>query len=167
MSKVNYKINTFVEPHYPIKRSLLVYTASATLDFLKVKGKIELAISIVGDRKMRKLNKEYRGMDSTTDVLSFPYALETGKSQIFVNPPSKYLNIGDVISSYPELIDRAAKENMMVDDMASVLVIHGVLHLLGYNHEKPHDAVEMEKLEDQIFTTINAGGPLEQQRKAH
>jgi probable rRNA maturation factor len=87
-------------------------------------------------------------------VLSFSYALETGKPREFVSPPSKFLNLGDVIISYPQLIDRAAKENTMVDDMANLLVTHGLLHLLGYDHEKLADAGEMESLEDQILSSL-------------
>ena len=51
-------------------------------------------------------------------------------------------------------MDRAAKENMLVDDMANLLVVHGVLHLLGYDNEKAQEAQAMEKLEDQILTEL-------------
>jgi probable rRNA maturation factor len=153
---MGYKVSAYVEPHYPIKKSVLISAAAAVLDSEKVKGKVTFAISVIGDRKMRELNKKYRNLDKTTDVLSFPYSLDTVRSKAFVTPPSTYLNLGDILISYPQLIDRAAKENIMVDDMAAILVVHGVLHLLGYDHEKPQDAVEMEKLEDTIFSTINS-----------
>ena len=151
---MNYKITTYVEPHYPVKKSLLVCAAETTLSTIRVKGKVEITISVIGDRKMRSLNREYRVVDEPTDVLSFPYSLETGKHREFVAPPSKYLNLGDVIISYPQLIERAAKEDTMVDDMAEMLAVHGVLHLLGYDHEKPTDATVMETLEDQIVSSM-------------
>lgn len=151
-----YKISAFVEPHYPIKKSLLVSAAEATLLTAKVKGKVELAISVIGDRKMRALNKEFRGVDEPTDVLSFPYSLQTGKPGEFINPPSKYLNLGDVIISYPQLIERAADEEAMVDEMAASLVIHGVLHLLGYEHQDPTETEAMEALEDKILASLQA-----------
>jgi probable rRNA maturation factor len=150
-----YKINIAIEPHYPLKRSVLVAAATATLDAAKVKGKVELTISIIGDRKMRELNRQYRGIDAPTDVLSFPYSLQTGKPKEFITPPSKYLNFGDVVISYPQLLERAAKEETMVDDMARQLVVHGCLHLLGYDHEKPQDAQIMEALEDQILPLLS------------
>lgn len=100
---------------------------------------------------MRQLNREYRGIDKPTDVLAFPYSLQSGKEKEFVPPPSKYLGIGDVIVSYPQLLGRAAKEDMLVDDMAKLLVVHGVLHLLGYDHEKPDEAEIMEALEDKVL----------------
>jgi len=152
---MSYKVAAYVEPHYPIKKSVLINAAAAVLDSEKVKGKVTFAISVIGDRKMRQLNKKYRNLDKTADVLSFPYSLDTGRSKTFVTPPSTYLNLGDILISYPELINKAAKENIMVDDMARILVIHGVLHLLGYDHEKPQDATAMEKLEDTIFSTVN------------
>ncbi|OGY22108.1 MAG: rRNA maturation RNase YbeY [Candidatus Woykebacteria bacterium GWB1_45_5] len=152
---MNYKIAPFVEPHYPIKKTLLRRAAEATLSTIKVKGKVEITISVIGDRKMRGLNREYCRVDEPTDVLAFPYSLQTGKPKEFITPPSKYLNLGDVIISYPQLIERAAKEDTLVDDMAKMLVVHGCLHLLGYEHEKPQDAQVMESLEDQILSSLS------------
>ncbi|MDP2720522.1 MAG: rRNA maturation RNase YbeY [bacterium] len=152
---MNHKITSYVEPHYPVKKSLLTLAAEAALQAAAVKAKVEVAISIIGDRKMRQLNKKHRGIDTPTDVLAFPYSLGTGKPGDFVTPPSKYLNLGDVIISYPQLLARAAKENTMVDDMARLLVVHGVLHLFGYDHEKPTDAQAMEELEDKILKSVS------------
>ena len=148
------KINAYVEPHYPIKKSLLVSAAQSALKVANVKAKVELAVSVIGDRKMRNLNREYRGIDEPTDVLAFSYSLQTGKPHEFVTPPSPYLNLGDVIISYPQLINRAVKEETMVDEMAQLLVVHGVLHLLGYEHEKPADAQAMEELEDKALASV-------------
>ena len=68
---MSYKVSAYVEPHYPIKKSVLINAAAAVLDSEKVKGKVTFAISVIGDRKMRQLNKKYRNLDKTTDVLSF------------------------------------------------------------------------------------------------
>ncbi|HEX7455924.1 MAG TPA: rRNA maturation RNase YbeY [Candidatus Nanoarchaeia archaeon] len=151
---MGYKITAYVEPHYPLKKSLLIAATNSALSAANVKGKVEVAISVIGNRKMRQFNKEYRGIDAPTDVLAFSYSLQTGKPREFVMPPSKYLNLGDLIISYPQLIDRAAEEETMVDEMASSLVVHGVLHLLGYDHEKPSDAAAMESLEDKALASI-------------
>ena len=150
---MNYKVNAYVEPHYPLKRTLLISIATTTLNTVNVKGKIELSISVIGDRKMRKLNKEYKGVDAPTDVLAFSYSLDSDQKEFSV-PGAKYLNLGDVAISYPQLLDRAAKEEMLVDEMAMVLVIHGVLHLLGFDHEKVDEAEKMEALEDKILSTL-------------
>lgn len=150
-----FKINAQVEPHYPISRNQLTKAAKTTLEKMDVKGDICVDISVIGDRKMKALNKEFRGQDKTTDVLSFSFELEGKDKDKFVNPPDpKYLNLGDVIISYPELLRRAARENTLVDEMLNLLVTHGTLHLLGYDHEIPSEASVMEKLEDQILSQI-------------
>ena len=123
---------------------------------MDVKGDVRLDVSVIGDRKMRALNKEFRGINKSNDVLSFSFELEGKNKTKFVNPPDpSYLNLGDVIISYPQLLARAAKENMLVDEMLNLLVVHGILHLLGYDHEIPVEAFDMEKLEDQILEELN------------
>lgn len=89
----------------------------------------EVSIAIVGSRKMRALNKKYRGLDRTTNVLSF--SLEEGKD--IPRAPDK-LYLGDVVISYPVVIQEAALEKMLVDDKIAELVEHGVRHLLGQHH---------------------------------
>jgi probable rRNA maturation factor len=150
-----YKVNVFVEPHYPLRRAQLSRACMKTLEKMKVKGKVEIAISVIGDRKMRKMNKDFRNIDSPTDVLAFPYTLADSRPKDFVNPPTqKYLNFGEILISYPQLLSRSAKESVLVDDMANILVVHGVLHLLGYDHEKPDEAAKMETLEDSILPEL-------------
>ncbi len=149
-------VNATIEPHYPLKRSQITKAAKQTLEKMDVKGDVRLDVSVIGDRKMRALNKEFRGIDKSTDVLSFSFELEGKNKTKFVNPPDpSYLNLGDVIISYPQLLARAAKENMLVDEMLNLLVVHGILHLLGYDHEIPVEAFDMEKLEDQILEELN------------
>lgn len=106
----------------------------------RIGGKIELGINIIGDRKMHELNRRYRGIDSTTDILSF--ALEdTNPSNLqhiprigFVAAPDKWLRLGDIVISYPQALEDAALEGISVDEEIRVLVEHGVNHLLGIHH---------------------------------
>lgn len=150
-----YKVNVFVEPHYPLKRAQLSRACIKALEMMKVKGNVEVAISVIGDRKMRKMNREFRGIDKPTDVLAFPYTLDNSRPKDFITPPTqKYLNLGELLISYPQLLNRAAKESTLVDDMADLLVVHGVLHLLGLDHVKPEEANAMEKKEDEILTVL-------------
>ncbi len=149
-----HNIDVYIEPHYPLKKRLLSDAALATLEKGEVKGDAIVSISVIGDRKMRQLNRDYRQIDATTDVLAFPYAFGTGTTKFVEEVPEGYLNLGDIVISYPQLLSRAAKEDLLVDEMASFLVIHGVLHLLGMNHEKDEDAAKMEPLEDQILTDL-------------
>ena len=149
-----FQVHTSIEPHYPVKSEILEKAALAALDAVGVNGKIELAVSVIGDRKMRALNKDFRQIDAPTDVLAFPYSLDTGKPGEFISPPSEYLNLGDIVISYPQLMERAAKEDTLVDEMAALLTIHGVLHILGYDHQDPHQAVEMEAIEDTLLNEL-------------
>lgn len=149
-----HKIDVYIEPHYPLKKKQLSVAAVKALEAGQVLDDAQLSISIVGDRKMRSLNKEYRGIDKSTDVLAFPYTFGTGKVKFVEAESSPYLNLGDIIISYPQLLERAANEDMLVDEMASFLVIHGVLHLLGMDHERSEDAEKMEPLEDGILSEL-------------
>lgn len=94
-----------------------------------VTGAAEVSVAVVGDRKMRELNKKYRSLDKTTNVLSFSQ-MEGEASPL----PSDRLFLGDVVVSYPVIIEEAARENMLVDDKINELIEHGVRHLLGLHH---------------------------------
>lgn len=96
----------------------------------------EVSIAVVGDRKMRLLNNKYRGLDKTTNVLSF--SLTEGDK--IVTPPAKnggdsLMRLGDIVISYPQVIRESAKEEVLVDDKIDELVVHSLLHLLGLHHE--------------------------------
>jgi len=95
---------------------------------------VSITIALIGDRKMRMLNKTYRQQDETTDVLSFPYA-ETNVP--FVNYPEKALStmLGDIVISYPQARECARIESRLVNDAIDMLVEHGTMHLLGYDHD--------------------------------
>lgn len=109
---------------------------AAVLDVLRkhnVLNKVEIEVSVVGNRKMHELNKKYRGIDSTTDVLSF--ALQEGGKIGFVSYPDKILRLGSIIISYPEALKDAALEGITIDDEINFLVKHGTDHLLGIHHD--------------------------------
>ena len=88
---------------------------------------------------MRELNRTYRKLDKTTDVLSFPLHDSTYTDTQFIDPPDHVLRLGDIIVSYPQAVGEATEENTMVDDMIITLVLHGLDHLLGIHHEENHE----------------------------
>lgn len=113
---------------------------SAALEVLKrhqIHGNIEIGITIVGDTKMHEINKTYRGIDSTTNILSFPYELpkQTGVMHLnkmgFVSSPDKITRLGDIVISYPEAQKDATTEGVAVEEEIRMLVEHGTSHLLG------------------------------------
>lgn len=135
-------INIIVQsdPRYNVNKIAIKLAVLQVLQRHKVTGKVELGITIIGDRKMHELNRKYRGIDSTTDILSF--ALEdTADSSLqhiprvgFIASPDKWLRLGDIVISYPQIVEDASLDGISVDEEIRTLVEHGVNHLLGIHH---------------------------------
>src|SRR3989344_7878624 len=123
-------IPIFVESRYRVNRKRIKKAISKVLTEREIKGPVEVSIAIVGDRKMRALSLKYKGEDKTRNILSF--SLSEGESTY---PPTEVLKLGDIVISYPQVIKEASEEEMLVDDKIDELVEHGMLHLLGINHE--------------------------------
>ena len=128
MEQVNIPI--FVESRYKVNRKRIKKAVSKVLTAHEMKGPAEVSIAIVGDRKMRALSLKYKGEDKTRNVLSF--SLSEGES---TPEQSEVLRLGDIVISYPQVIKEASEEELLVDDKIDELVEHGMLHLLGINHE--------------------------------
>ena len=135
---VNIIVNS--DPRYNINKASIRAVVSEILSKLRISGRIELGINIVGDRKMHELNRKYRGLDMTTNILSF--ALEdhnqTSLQHIpkvgFVASPDKWLRLGDIVISYPQVVEDASVDGISVDEEVRNLVEHGLNHLLGVHH---------------------------------
>lgn len=121
----------FVESRYKVNRKRIKNTISNLLKDQGVLKSVEVSVAIVGDRKMRELSKKYKGEDKTRNILSFSQ-VEGEKA-----PPAgdDILRLGDVVISYPVVIQEAAKQEKLVDDRVDELVSHGLMHLLGIHHE--------------------------------
>ena len=126
----NVSIPIFVESRYKVNRKRIKKAVSKVLTKHEMKGPAEVSIAIVGDRKMRALSLKYKGEDKTRNVLSF--SLSEGES---TPESSEVLRLGDIVISYPQVIKEASEEEKLVDDKIDELVEHGMLHLLGINHE--------------------------------
>lgn len=120
----------FVESRYRTNRKKIRQTVERVLKEHGVAGPVEVSIALVGDRKMRDLSKRYKGEDKTRNILSFPLA--EGEPVVM---PTDILRLGDIVISYPVVINEAAEYEMLVDDRINELVEHGLLHLLGLHHE--------------------------------
>lgn len=121
------------ESHYPINRKKIEAAIKAVLEPM-MHGDTEVSVNVVGDRRMRQLNKHYRNLDATTDVLSFSLTEHLDDKNQFVDPPDDILHLGDIVVSYPQAVIEAAEENKLVDDQIVFLVLHGLNHLLGIHH---------------------------------
>ena len=98
----------------------------------------DVTIAFVSDRHMRELNRQWRGKTGTTDVLSFP----AGKDE-FANPDGS--NLGDVVISLEQATRQAKEHGLSLDEEIAQLILHGLLHLCGYDHET--DNGQMNRLE--------------------
>lgn len=127
--KISASIPIYVESRYKLDRKKIKERIEHILTQRHVYTPVEVSVAIVGDRKMKALNKKYRGLDKTTNVLSFPQT-----EGDVTGLPREILFLGDIVISYPVVIQEAALEKMLVDDKIGELVEHGLLHLLGEHH---------------------------------
>lgn len=120
----------FVESRYKVSRKRIKQVIKNILDKNEIGGAVEVSVAIVGDRKMRELSKKYKGEDKTRNILSFS---QTEGETLKV--PNNFLRLGDIVLSYPQVINDAVRDEMLVDDKVDQLVEHGLMHLLGLHHE--------------------------------
>jgi probable rRNA maturation factor len=115
----------------------------------------EASLMLSSDEEVRKFNREYRGQDKPTNVLSFA-ALDSEDPDM---PVSGTLHIGDLIMAY-ETLDREAQEmEVSFKDHFTHLLVHGTLHLAGYDHEEEDEASIMESLEISILMRLGIENP--------
>ena len=130
-----------------VDKSILVKAAQVTLGLTDHLNKTDVSIVVGNDILLHKLNHQYRGVDATTDVLSFP----SGE----IDPDTSDLYLGDVVISLPQAEQQAATENHPLQDELQLLVVHGVLHLLGYDHLKSTDKQRMQTIQDRALKALD------------
>jgi probable rRNA maturation factor len=118
-------------------------------------GEAELAVMLTDDGGIRTLNKNWRGIDKPTNVLSFP-ALQPTSERGSQDAPRM---LGDIAIAYETTRREADDEQKRFDHHLSHLAIHGFLHLIGYDHEKDQDAETMETLEREILAQLDIPDP--------
>jgi probable rRNA maturation factor len=128
----------------------LTRCALATLRHQEVEGPVELTILVTGDRRVRELNRAYRGVDAPTDVLSFGSAEETG----FVTPPGLPRYLGDVVISFDRAHAQAGGAGHGVQAELQLLAVHGVLHLLGHDHAEPDEKAAMWTAQAEVLRAL-------------
>jgi probable rRNA maturation factor len=112
-------------------------------------GTAVLTLVVTDDEAVRTLNRDYLGIDAPTDVLSFG-----GESPDFVNPPDADAYLGDLVIAYPQASAQASTAGHPVEAELALLVVHGVLHLLGYDHVRPEDKVAMWRRQSDILSQM-------------
>ena len=132
----------------PDSRSLEAW-AKQVLDYQQATP-CEIAIKVVSEIESQQLNREYRGKDAPTNVLSFP--LDGGQ-------PTPLLLLGDIALCASVVRAEARAQNKPYHSHYAHMVVHGVLHLLGFDHTEPSEAIEMEQIERDILRTMGIDDP--------
>jgi len=119
-------------------------------------ARAELSLLLVGDRSMRSLNHRYRHKDRTTDVLAFPMRHVRPRFTLHASRFTSSM-LGDVVISVPQAERQAARAGHALEHELTVLVIHGLLHLLGYDHERSaREARRMQQRESLVLRRVGA-----------
>ena len=125
-----------------------------------------VGVVIADDGTVRELNARHRGMDETTDVLAFAYAHQgeyhgdsgltpvAAENEEFVTPPLDIVDVGEVIISFPQAELQAREAGHSTIQELAVLLAHGILHLLGYDHMEPGDEAVMKAEEVRVLSGI-------------
>ncbi len=113
----------------------------------------ELGLFITSQERIRELNRSYLGKDRPTDVIAF-HMLSGGEESNFVLPPDGVLHLGEVVISYPQAVIQAEQQGHSVVREIAILIIHGILHLLGYQDEEPELKSRMAGREAEILDLI-------------
>lgn len=152
-------------PEYKARITTCFEQIMADVPEAKNFGKIphlELSILLTDDQNIQALNRDYRGADNATNVLSFP-ALSEEDITVFLKQaieiPDFPMVLGDIIFSYQTIKIEAQDQGKSFSDHFSHLCLHGILHLLGYDHIEDVQADEMEALEKKLLSKLAIDDP--------
>ncbi len=123
------------------------------------KTRTEASIVLADDAFVRGLNRDYRGRDEPTNVLSFPASQPD--DDLAVAPPGAPRLLGDIVVAYETTAGEANRQGKTLGDHLCHLVVHGMLHLLGHDHQTPAVADAMERLEIEILAGLDIANPYE------
>ena len=138
-----------IESEFSIPHDLLERAAHAVLAHESQSVDSDLSIVLTDNKRLHELNLNYLGIDSPTDVLSFP-ASET-------DPETGARYMGDILISIPRAQEQADAADHPLESEVQLLVVHGMLHLLGYDHAEPDDKDRMWKAQSEILESLGLG----------
>lgn len=136
--------------------ALIVRAIKATLEEEEVVDEVEVSVSFVDNEEIRKLNKYYRGVDSSTDVLSFPLAEfeEIGEEKEDEKEIGEIYPIGDIVISLEKAKEQAEEYGHSFEREVAYLTVHSMLHLLGYDHETEEERKLMREKEEKVMERL-------------
>ena len=131
---------------HPGLKELIKIAIKQTVSNVDIKGYNEISILLTSDTQVEQLNRQYRSINQPTNVLSFP---------------SEKPHLGDIILSYEYIQKELINLNKKFEEHISHLIIHGTLHLYGFDHENDKNAVKMENMERHIMSELGYNDPYE------
>jgi probable rRNA maturation factor len=121
--------------------------AQAVLKAEGVASPYEVSLVFTDSKTVQRLNRDYVGVDEPTDVLAFYMLPQREADDSFTLPPDGVTRLGEIIISYPQAVEQAKEQGHSPERELALLIIHGMLHLLGYDHEKPEEESKMRERE--------------------
>jgi len=131
--------------------SIIEDVVNASLDYEKCPYEAEVNVILTDNAEIRRINREFRQIDSPTDVLSFPMG-EDGKYDI--DPATNAKILGDIVISMEKAVEQAERFGHTLQREVGYLTAHSMLHLLGYDHEEPLEKVHMREKEELVMTQL-------------
>jgi probable rRNA maturation factor len=150
-------VDVQIDPPYEAAADsqLIERAVAAALTAEQVADPIEVSVLVTSDARLHELNRDYRGVDAPTDVLSFAAEEDAGDGPAFVRPPDAPRYLGDIAISYERVAAQAAEYGHSRERELAFLAVHGVLHLLGYDHERgSEDEAEMRARQEAVMTRL-------------
>ena len=120
---------------------------------------VEVSVRLTSDEEVHALNRQYRGKDKPTNVLSFPMVQPDLLETVSQNSDDGELLLGDIVLAHGICAAEAAEKGVPLEAHTAHLIVHGVLHLLGYDHQGSAEAEEMESLERDVMARLGLHDP--------
>lgn len=134
------------------------------LEYIHCPYETQINLIITDNEEIKRINKMSRGIDKSTDVLSFPNVdfLEPGEFELvdeseadYFDPESGELILGDIMVSFDKVLEQAKEYGHSVEREYAFLIAHSMFHLFGYDHETKEEAVEMERMQEEVLQILN------------
>ena len=147
------KIDVFVREEFlgVVDKQLVRRIARIVLKAEGVALPYEVSLVFTDSKTVQQLNRDYRGVDEPTDVLAFYMLSQKETDDSFALPPDGVTRLGEVVISYPQAVIQAKEQGHSTEKELALLIIHGILHLLSYDHEGTAEASKMGRRERELL----------------
>lgn len=155
--EINISIKRNIE--LPVDKNWLERIAKKVLEVEGISSSVEMGLLITDNKTVHRLNRIYRSVNKPTDVLAFQMTPGTNQENegLFVSPPDGIRHLGEVVISYIQAVKQASQQGHDVMHELALLIVHGTLHLLGYDHELSEEEQKMKDKENEILSLLELG----------